>query len=79
MAAETFAGIIGTVLLSYICCGILFAIAFLSKGITKTDEAAHGSGLGFKIIILPGVIALWPVLLIKWLKAKKGILKPTKE
>jgi hypothetical protein len=79
MTAETFAGITGTALLIYICCGILFSIAFIAKGITKTDEAAHGSGWGFKIIIIPGVIALWPVLLVKWMKAKKNILKPTEE
>ena len=79
MAAETFAGITGTALLLYICCGIVFSIAFLFKGITKTDEAAHGSGWGFKVIIIPGAIALWPILLKKWIKAKKNILNQTGE
>jgi len=73
MAAETVAGIIGAVIMAYICCGIVFTIAFLIKGIANTDEAAHGSGWGFKMIIAPGIIALWPALLMKWVKAKQHI------
>ncbi len=55
----------------YLIAGILFAVFFLSKGIHKIDTAAHGSGWGFKLIILPGTIVLWPVLLNKWRKVKK--------
>ncbi len=55
----------------YLIAGILFAILSLSKGIKKVDAAAHGSGWGFRLVILPGIIVLWPVLLIKWIKAKK--------
>ncbi|MGG9960612.1 hypothetical protein [Ferruginibacter sp. SUN106] len=54
----------------YLIAGFLFAIFFLSKGIQKVDVAAHGSGWGFRLIILPGIIVLWPVLLNKWRKAK---------
>ena len=54
----------------YFFAGALFAIFFLAKGIEKVDPTAHGSGLGFRIIIVPGVITLWPVLLIKWVKIK---------
>ena len=54
----------------YLLAGVLFAIFFLTKGIEKIDTAAHGSGWGFRLIILPGTIVLWPVLLNKWIKAK---------
>ena len=54
----------------YIFAGVLFAIFFSIKGIQKIDPAAHGSGPGFRLIIIPGVITLWPVLLMKWIKAK---------
>jgi hypothetical protein len=50
----------------YLIAGLLFAIVFLLKGIEKADESAHGATPGFKIIIIPGVIALWPLLLNKW-------------
>lgn len=54
----------------YLIIGVVFAIFFLSRGIEKVDTAAHGSGLGFRLIILPGTIALWPVLLKKWMNVK---------
>jgi hypothetical protein len=51
----------------YLVMGILFVIPFLVKGITKVDEGAHGGSFGFKMIIIPGVIVFWPVLLRKWM------------
>jgi len=54
----------------YLLSGFIFAIAFVIKGITVVDEGAHGGSAGFRIIILPGVILLWPVLLRKWINAK---------
>ena len=52
----------------YLLGGILFVIPFLMIGLEKIDEGAHGSTIGFKIIIIPGVIVFWPVLLSKWMK-----------
>jgi len=52
----------------YLVLGVLFVIPFLMKGLNKIDEGAHGSTIGFKIIIIPGVIVFWPVLLSKWMK-----------
>ena len=52
----------------YLLLGVLFVIPFLMKGLNKVDEGAHGSTIGFKIIIIPGVIVFWPVLLSKWMK-----------
>ena len=59
----------------YLLIGFVFAIFFLGKGIEKMDTAAHGSGWGFRLIILPGTIALWPVLLNKWLHQRNGQVK----
>lgn len=50
--------------------GLLFAIAFIIKGIHKIDDGAAGTGLGFKLIQIPGITIFWPVLLNKWRKAK---------
>jgi len=52
----------------YLLVGVLFVIPFLMKGLNKIDEGTHGSTIGFKIIIIPGVIVLWPVLLSKWMR-----------
>jgi hypothetical protein len=46
----------------YILAGILFSIFFLSRGIYKVDKNAEGSPVSFKLVILPGVVLLWPVL-----------------
>ena len=53
----------------YLLLGVVFVIPFLMNGLNKIDEGAHGSTIGFKIIIVPGVIVFWPVLLSKWMKS----------
>jgi hypothetical protein len=57
---------------AYLVCGLVFAIPFLLYGITKMDEGARGSQWGFRLIILPGTIVFWPVLLTKWMKTAKN-------
>lgn len=54
----------------YLLLGLMFSVAFLAKGIYKVDEAAKQTGIGFKLILLPGITVLWPILLNKWRKAK---------
>ena len=55
----------------YFLLGVLFVVPFLMKGLTKADESAHNGTIGFKIIIIPGVIVFWPMLLNKWIKVVK--------
>jgi hypothetical protein len=50
--------------------GLLFALAFLTFGIGRIDPAARGTGLGFRLVILPGVVALWPLLLARWIGSR---------
>ncbi|MFC0771982.1 hypothetical protein [Terrimonas alba] len=50
----------------YLFAGLVFAIPFVIKGVTQIDEGAIGSKWGFRVIIIPGVIVFWPVLLKKW-------------
>ena len=47
--------------------GFLFALVFLTVGIGRIDPGARGSGIGFRLTILPGVIALWPLMLVRWI------------
>jgi hypothetical protein len=54
---------------AYAAAGLLFAGVFLSIGIGRVDPISKGSAVGFRLIILPGVAALWPVLLIRWIRA----------
>jgi uncharacterized membrane protein YphA (DoxX/SURF4 family) len=56
----------------YLLTGLIFAILFLSRGITKIDEGAKGTNRWFKLIISPGVVLFWPPLLSKWRVAAKS-------
>lgn len=58
-------------LLIYLAAGFLFAIVFIIKGVTVIDKGATGSGWGFRLIIIPGTIVFWPLLLMKWTKMVK--------
>ena len=60
----------------YIVSGLAFAAFFVWRGVGRIDPAAKSAGLGFRLIILPGVVALWPVLLRRWLA---GSLPPVEQ
>lgn len=51
----------------YLGIGVVFAVSFLVKGVGKIDPAAAEGTVGFKIIIFPGVMALWPFLARRWM------------
>jgi hypothetical protein len=55
----------------YLVAGLVFAIPFILKGVSKIDEGAHGATWGFRIIIIPGTITFWPLLLKRWIRAIK--------
>ena len=47
-------------LAAYLACGTTFAIPFALAGVKRIDpHAAHGSW-GFRVLIIPGTILLWP-------------------
>jgi len=50
----------------YLSLGVLFSVPFLFKRIQQSDPAARGASLGFRLIILPGVVLLWPLLARRW-------------
>jgi len=52
----------------YLVIGLLFSIFLYKKGMALIDENTIGSSIGFKLIIFPGILALWPFLLIKFKK-----------
>jgi hypothetical protein len=68
--AEVFVG----ALTAYTAVGLVFAIPFGLFGIHRVDQVAEHSPIGFRLIVTPGVVALWPLLLTRWLKAvsRKG-------
>ena len=60
----------------YLICGLVFAVPFAFRGAGKIDpHAAHGTW-GFRLLIIPGTILLWPMLAQRWLK---GVHEPPEE
>jgi len=67
VAAEWFVG----VLTAYAALGVLFALAFVTKGIGRIDPVAKGTRAGFRLIVFPGTAALWPLLLNRWIRESR--------
>jgi hypothetical protein len=50
----------------YAAAGAVFALPFVIRGVTQIDPAGRGSPWTFRILIVPGTIAFWPLLLLRW-------------
>jgi hypothetical protein len=46
--------------------GLAFALAFVTRGVGRIDPAARHASWGFRLVVLPGVVALWPLLARRW-------------
>lgn len=55
-----------TVAGSYLALGVLFAIPFLLVGVKRIDPDAAEGTWGFRVLIAPGVVLLWPALARRW-------------
>lgn len=61
---------------SYLACGLVFGVAFVCFGAGRIDpHAAHGTW-GFRLLVIPGAAALWPLLLNRWLR---GVHEPPEQ
>lgn len=56
----------------YAACGILFGILFAIAGVSRIDHAALGAPWSFRLLIWPGAAALWPLMLLKWVRAARS-------
>jgi hypothetical protein len=59
---------IALVLETYALAGLAFAIVYLPRGAQGMDERLAGSPLLTRVLIFPGVAALWPLLAWRWLR-----------
>ena len=55
---------------AYGIAGLVFAIPFVLLGVQRVDPAARGWAVGFRILIIPGVVAFWPLFAIRLLRGK---------
>jgi hypothetical protein len=53
--------------LTYVAAGILTALAFALFGAQRVMPSSFTPGA--RILLIPGAFALWPYILLRWLKA----------
>jgi hypothetical protein len=73
---ETFAKAMVYTLEVYAGLGLVFGVPFVWSGVQRLDSEARGSGTGFRLLILPGVAAFWPMFLYRW---RRGRVEPPVE
>jgi hypothetical protein len=55
---------------AYVAAGVVFAVAFALWGVSRVDPTARVCTVGFRLIILPGATALWPLLTVRWIRSR---------
>ena len=50
---------------AYLVLGASFAIWFAARGAGRLDPVAVRGSVGFRTLILPGAVLLWPLLLLR--------------
>jgi len=60
----------------YAALGVVCGLPFVFVGVQRLDSEAQGWGVGFRLLILPGVAAFWPMFLLqmnrrRWLAATR--------
>jgi hypothetical protein len=68
--AEAVARIVVLLAAAYGAVGLVFALAFCALGVSRLDANARGATLGFRVLIVPGAAAFWPLLLRRWLRGE---------
>ena len=70
--SESLATWLAGLLALYGACGVVFAIPFVVRGVNRIDPVARDSTWGFRVTILAGAAALWPLLLARWLSGRSA-------
>ncbi|NUM54885.1 MAG: hypothetical protein HUU46_14660 [Candidatus Hydrogenedentes bacterium] len=57
---------------AYLALGAVATLALHARGLRILDHATAGAPISFRVLVTPGLIALWPIMLCKWRKAARG-------
>jgi hypothetical protein len=50
----------------YTAAGAVFVIPFIVRGVERIDPLGAGSPWSFRLLIVPGTVVFWPLLLLRW-------------
>jgi len=56
----------------YVAAGLIAAAALHLGGLRRIDPGVEGSGVMFRLLVTPGMVALWPFLIRRWRLAARG-------
>ena len=52
----------------YVCLGAAFAALFVWRWVGRLDSAAEHGTWGFRVLVFPGVAALWPLFVVRLIR-----------
>jgi hypothetical protein len=56
----------------YLGVGIVTAVGFVISGATRVLDHPVSMTIGARILLLPAAAALWPYILIRWIRAGRA-------
>ena len=70
MTAAEFAAIVIATVQVYLLLGVVFAVVFVIFLAPRVDPGAADSSWGFRIMVIPGLTLLWPLMLHRVLRTQ---------
>ena len=52
---------------AYAVAGLAFAVVFLPRAVARLDPRVAGAPKTLRLLILPGIVALWPLFAWRWI------------
>ena len=52
---------------AYVLAGLGFAVVFLPRALARLDPRVAGAPKTLRLMILPGIVALWPLFAWRWI------------
>jgi len=56
----------------YVAIGTIVGLPFVFAGIERVDPAARNAPWSFRLLVFPGVVALWPLMAGRWWNARRS-------
>lgn len=63
--SESLAAAIVLAATAYVGAGLVLAVPLVVGGLGRLDPAARTATWGFRVIVIPGVVLLWPLLVVR--------------
>jgi hypothetical protein len=55
----------------YVAVGIAVGLGFVTFGVTRVLPEPAPVTVGARVLLFPGAAALWPYVLVRWMKARR--------